>query len=130
MAQALRAANEPEEPIEGVVDAEVDVDLDAQDEALRAESVGEPTTVRLKGKIFHIAHAGDWSSAAMKAASGGDWDGWAVEVLPDNEYPDWDELNLKNYQIEAVFSKCGEKAAMNLGKSTRQSGSRRSSRRR
>ena len=129
MARALEPVeSEDEQPLDGEV--VVDVDLDEQDEALRAEAVGEPTTVRLKGKVFHIVHTGDWSSKAMKAAAEGDWDGWAIEVLPEHEYPDWDELNLKNYQIEAVFVKCGEKAAMNAGKSQRLSGSRQRSRRR
>ena len=110
---------------------EVDLDLDAQDEQLRREGLGEPSTVKLDGKVIHILHAGDWSSTAMRAASTGDWDTWAREVIDDNnEYAVWNDSDLKNYQIEAVFRECGRKARMNQGKSQRRSGSRRGTRQR
>lgn len=110
---------------------EVDLDLDAQDEQLRREGLGEPSTVRLDGKVIHILHAGDWSSTAMQAASTGDWDTWAREVIEDNdEYATWNDADLKNYQIEAVFRECARKARMSMGKSQRRSGSRRSGQRR
>jgi hypothetical protein len=119
-------ADEHDEPEE-----EVDLDLDAQDEQLRREGLGKPSTVKLDGKVIHILHAGDWSSTAMRAASGGDWDTWAREVIEnDEEYAIWSDADLKNYQIEAVFRECGRQARMSMGKSQRRSGSRRSTQRR
>lgn len=113
--------DEPEE--------EVDLDLDAQDEQLRREGLGKPSTVRLDGKIIHIMHAGDWSSTAMQAASTGDWDTWARQVIEDDgEFGVWSDADLKNYQIEAVFRECGRQARMSMGKSQRRSGSRRGTR--
>jgi hypothetical protein len=110
---------------------DVDVDLDSLDDELRDERVGKPTTVRIDGKVIRIAHAGDWSSSAMRAASMGDWESWAREVIDsDSEFRLWVEADLHNYQIEAVFDQCGRAARLNVGKSTRSRGSRRSSRRR
>jgi hypothetical protein len=115
--------DEPEE--------DVDVDLDAMDDALRREAVGEQTTVKIRGKILHISHAGEWSSTAMRAASSGDWDTWAREVIDDDrEFRVWADSDLRNYQIEAVFAECGRQSRMNLGKSQRHTGSRRGTRRR
>lgn len=109
---------------------DVDVDLDALDESLRAEAVGQSTTVRIDGKVIHILHAGDWSSSAMRAATSGDWETWAREVvIDDREFGVWMDADLKNYQIEAVFEQCGRAARMSMGKSRRQSGPRRRSRR-
>ena len=112
-------------------DEEVDLDLDAQDEQLRREALGVPSTVRLSGKVIHVMHAGDWSSTAMQAASGGDWDTWAREVIEDDdEFTVWSDANLRNYQIEAVFRECGRQARLSMGKSQRRSGSRHGTRRR
>lgn len=120
------------EPVEDQHDdEEVDVDLDALDDTLREERIGEPTIVRIKGHVIHILHAGDWSSAAMRAASGADWDTWASEVIPDeNELAQWLAANLRNYQIEAVFDKCGDRAGLRPGKSQRQPGPSQTSRKR
>lgn len=125
MTEPLRAAESPDgnEP-------EVDVDLDLLDEALRRESVGEPTTVRIDGKVIHIMHAGEWPSSAMRAASVGNWEDWATAVITDSaEYEAWLEADLANYQIEAVFAECGRQARMSMGKFRRSSGSSRNSRR-
>lgn len=112
-------------------DEEVDLDLDDIDDQLRREALGKPTTVKLDGKVVHIAHAGDWSSGAMRAASNGDWDTWAREVIDDpQEYRIWVDADLRNYQVEAVFSECGRNASLSMGKSQRRSGSRTRSRRR
>jgi hypothetical protein len=124
-----------EPPVDDFVEPEdledVDVDLDDIDEDLRNERVGKPTTVRIDGKVIHIAHAGDWSSSAMRAASMGDWDTWAREVIEDDrEFRIWADADLHNYQVEAVFDQCGRQARLNAGKSQRRGGSRRSSRRR
>jgi hypothetical protein len=109
----------------------VDVDLDALDEVLRREAVGEQLTVRLDGKVVHVAHAKDWSSTAMRAASSGDWDTWAREVIDDDdEFRIWVDADLRNYQVEAVFNECGRQSRMNMGKSRRRSGSPNHSRRR
>lgn len=110
---------------------DVDLDLDALDDQLRRESLGTATTVKLDGTVIHIAHAGDWSSGAMQAASTGDWDTWAREVIDDaDEFQAWEDADLRNYQIEAVFRECGRQARMSMGKSQRRSGSRRSTRKR
>lgn len=106
---------------------EVDVDLDEMSD----ERAGKPTTVRLSGTVIHVAHAGDWSSSAMRAASTGDWDAWARDVIDDDkEYQIWEEANLRNSQIEAVFAQCGRQARMSAGKSQRRGGSRHNSRKR
>jgi hypothetical protein len=112
-------------------DVPVDVDLDRLDEVLRKEAVGEKTTVKIDGKIIHVAHAKEWSSSAMRAASNGDWDTWAREVIDDDdEFRLWIEADLLNYQVEAVFNECGRQSRMNMGKSRRHSGSSNHSRRR
>lgn len=105
---------------------DVDVDLDA----LGTEAAGDPTTVKLDGTVIHIQHAGDWTAAAMRAAASGDWDEWARAVIDsDEEYQVWEDANLRNSQIEAVFNQCGRKARMTQGKSSKRSGSRRATRR-
>jgi len=126
MTTPLRPADEsPEE------EEIVDVDLDAQDESLRREAVGELTKVRLDGKIIHIIHANDWTATAMRAAGAANWDAWAREVIEDDdEFKAWIEADLKNYQVEAVFAECGRQARLNQGKSAARSGSRNRSRRR
>jgi hypothetical protein len=109
----------------------VDVDLDAIDDVLRKEVVGEGVTVRIDGKVIHVSHAKDWSSSAMRAASAGDWDTWAREVIDDDaEFRVWVEADLKNYQVEAVFEECGRQSRMNMGKSRKRSGSPNRSQRR
>jgi hypothetical protein len=125
MTEPLRAADEPEDEIE------VDLDLDSLDEDLRRESLGEPTTVKIDGKVIHVAHVADWSSAAMRASSMGDWDTWAREVIEnDSEFGVWSDANLKNYQVEAIMDLCSRQARMSMGKSKGPRGSRRNSRRR
>jgi len=121
----------PVEPDDDDAEVEVDVDLDLISETLRREAVGESTTVRLDGKVIHIAHAGDWPTSAMRAASSGDWDTWARAVIEsDAEFAIWVDADLANYQIEAVFDECGRQARMSMGKSRRRSGSSRNTRRR
>lgn len=113
------------------LEEEVDLDLDAEDERLRAEALGKSSKVRVAGKVVHILPAGDWPSSAMRAATSGDWDTWAREVIEDDdEFSTWSDANLRNYQIEAVFTELGRKARMSMGKSQRRSGSRRNSQRR
>lgn len=112
-------------------DVDVDVDLDLLDETLRREALGQATTVRIDGEILHISHAGDWSSTAMRAAASGDWETWASEVIEDKEeFQAWMDADLHNYQIEAIFTECGRQARLNMGKSRRSAGSRRSGRKR
>ena len=108
-------------------DEDVDLDLDA----MGNEAEGTPTTVKLDGIIIHIQHAGDWTSSAMRAASNGDWDTWARAVIDnDNEYQVWEDADLRNTQIEAVFQQCSRRARMTMGKSQKRSGSRRNTRKR
>lgn len=106
---------------------DVDVDLDA----MGREASGKPTTVKLDGIVIHIQHSGDWTSAAMRAASNGDWDTWARAVIDDDkEYQVWEDADLTNNQVEAVFNQCARQARMSSGKSSRRTGSRRSTRKR
>ena len=123
-----------EEPeLQDVTDdeVEVDLDLDLEGEQLRQERVGKPTTVRVGGNIIHILHPGAWPSSAMRGASQGDWDAWAQGVIDDpKELKLWMDLDLENFQIEAVFQKCGENARMTVGKSARRSGSQANTRKR
>jgi hypothetical protein len=121
------------EPVDSHDDDEedVDVDLDAIDEDIRREAVGEPTTVKIAGKVIHIDHAGNWSTTALRAASFADWDTWAREVIAaDDEYAIWESANLRVYQVEAVFEKCGNMAMLSPGKSQKRTGPSRTSRRR
>ena len=117
--------------LEAVEDEEIDLDLDAEGERLRQERVGEPTKIKVGGKIIHIRHAGAWPGSAMRGAGQGDWDSWAEGVIDDpDELKVWFALDLENYQIEAVFQKCGENARVTMGKSQRRSGSRTTMRKR
>ena len=101
-----------------------DLDLDEMQEVS-----GDPITVRLEGSVIHIMHAGDWTASAMRAAANGDWDAWAREVIESNdEYQVWEDANLRNSKIEAVFAEVGRRSRMSMGKSKRPSGSRRSTR--
>lgn len=109
---------------------EVDVDLDLISESLRREAVGEPTTVRIDGRVIRVAHASDWSSTAMQAAASGNWEGWAEEVIESpEEYQIWLDADLRNFQVEAVFNQCARQARLTMGKSKKRSGSRNPSRR-
>jgi hypothetical protein len=113
-------------PLDSTDDEDIDVDLDA----MQDEAAGTPTTVKLDGTIIHIQHAGDWTSTAMRAASSGDWDAWARSVILDDiEYQVWEDADLTNNQVEAVFTQCGRSARMSAGKSQKRTGSRRSTRR-
>lgn len=112
-------------------DEEVDLDLDTQSEALRREAVREPTTIRLNETVIHIMHTGDWPQSAMVQASLGNWEAWARLVIEDDEeYETWMDADLRNYQIEAVFSECSRNARMTMGKSGGPSGRRQRTKRR
>jgi hypothetical protein len=123
---ALKPVEDPEPD-----EQEVDIDLDAIDEALRAEAIGKATTVRIDGKVIHVQNAGDWSSTAMRAMTAGDFEAWAREVIDDDkEFEVWMDADLRNYQMEAIVLQCAKKSRLGLGKSRKRSGSSRNSRRR
>lgn len=122
---------DPELEAQDDTEEAVDLDLDLEDDVLRKERVGKPITVRVGGKIIHIMHPGAWPSSAMRGAGQGDWDAWATGVIEDpDELKLWMDLDLENFQIEAVFQKCGENSRLTVGKSKRPSGSRRNTRKR
>lgn len=103
----------------GESDEVIDLDLTAEDKRLR-EAVGKPTTVKIDGVVVHIAHAAEWPSTAMKAATSGNWDAWADDVIVDDEEREaFIDANLANYQLEAVFELCGKAARTSAGKSKR-----------
>jgi hypothetical protein len=110
----------------------VDLDLDNVEPREReAAEKRKPTTVRVDGKIIHVMHAADWPQTAMTAAVNGVWGEWAEEVIEDDDELDaWNDANLTNAQMEAVFAECGRQARMSMGKSRRRSSSSRGSRRR
>jgi hypothetical protein len=127
MAAELHEASEPDD----IEEEDVDLDLDAEGEQLRQERVGNPTRVRINGSVILIRHAGAWPASAMRAAGVADWDAWAQEVIDDPvQFQDWVDANLENYQIEAIFQKCGDKARITMGKSQRRSGQQRRTRKR
>lgn len=102
-----------------VDDVRVDLDLDAEDARLR-EAIGEPTSIRLAGKVIKIDHASSWNDVAMRCAARGDWNGWAEEVIQDDDQLDtFISARLANYQIEAVFEQCGKQGQVDMGKSRR-----------
>jgi hypothetical protein len=97
----------------------IDLDLDLEDAVLR-ESVGKPTVVRVHGKVIKIQHPSLWSTTAMKAVNNADWVAWAQEVIEDpDEYRHFEECNLLNFQMQAIFKRCGQDAGSDLGKSKR-----------
>jgi hypothetical protein len=53
-----------------------------------------------------------------------------ASAIDDPEEFKWMDLDLENFQIEAVFAECGKKARMTEGKSKRRSGSRAGTRKR
>lgn len=104
---------------------EVDLDLGELEAQLR-EAVGKPTTVKIDGTVVHITNAAAWSSEAMKASARGDWSAWAEEVIEDDaELDAFLDANLKNYQLEAIFTKCAELSNQGPGKSRRSGSSSR-----
>jgi hypothetical protein len=120
-----------EEPIEGHVltDDDVDIDLDEEDEHLR-EAVGEPVIVRWHGQIFTVPHMMDWDHEHTRMVNTGDWDGWAKGVLSDKDYDIFKRARLKNYQLEKIVERASKKAGVTPGKFARSSGSRRGTARR
>jgi hypothetical protein len=112
------------------VPVSVDLDLDAEDARLR-EAVGASTSVRVNGNVIHVDHASVWPNRAMRAAVRGDWDEWAEAVIRDEKELDvFRDADLKNYQIEAVFTECGKNAQSDQGKSRPASKPSRNTRRR
>jgi hypothetical protein len=108
----------------------VDLDLKAEDSRLR-EAVGQPTTVRIDGVVVHIAHLAEWPASATKAAARGDWDAWASDVIDnDDELEAFNNADLLNYQLEAVFDECAKQGNMTAGKSRRSGSSSRRTQRR
>lgn len=121
---ALRAVEQPED------DIEVDIDLDELQEQLKKEATGDPTTVRIDGKVIHVQFAGDWNATAYRAMMEGRFDDWADEVISDEkEREAWEDADLTLREMEAVVLQCAKKSRLGMGKSRRQSGSSRRSRR-
>jgi hypothetical protein len=66
----------------------------------------------------------------MQASRRGDWNEWARAVIEDDDELDaFLDADLKNYQIEAIFNKCGELSNQSPGKSRRSGNSSRRTRR-
>jgi hypothetical protein len=107
-----------------------DLDLKAEDSRLR-EALGKPTVINLPdGDVIHVANIGEWSGAAMKAAANADWNAWAAAVIDDEEELEaFQEADLVNYQLEAVFEACSRTGGVG-GKSKRSGNSSRATRKR
>jgi hypothetical protein len=109
--------------------AEVDLDLDAEDTLLR-EALGKPVTVRVGGKVISVPHSKAWPHTANTAARIADFDNWAALVLSPEDYKVFDGANLKNYQVDALFEAIRKHTGMGPGKSPSSQGSSRSTRKR
>jgi hypothetical protein len=121
-----------EEPLEGhvITDEDVDIDLEEEDEHLR-EAIGSPVLVKCKGgQVISVPHMMDWSHEHTRMVNTGDWDGWAQGVLSERDYEIFKDAHLKNYQLDKIVAKASKKAGTTPGKSPRYSGSRRSTARR
>jgi hypothetical protein len=117
---------EPEE-LSGNV---IDLDLDKEDALLR-EAVGKSTFLRMHGTVIEVMHPSLWTTAAMDAISDARWHVWAREVIEDDEqYDVFVDANLRNYQMEAIYERCGKDAGKDLGKSKKSGPSSRSTRKR
>lgn len=110
-------------------DDEVDLDLDADDVLLR-EAIGQPTVIRVGGKVITIPHQKEWLYEASQFMGQGMYTAWARRVLDDQDFKAWEAAKLKNYQLEAVVLRCTADAGLTPGKSPARSRSSRSTRRR
>jgi hypothetical protein len=123
----IKAVEGDDEVIEGVV-GEVDLDLDKEDSLLR-EAIGKPTRVRIKGKVFEFKHMSLWLSSALDAAAESDYDTWAEDVIEDpGQREAFKELDLRIYQVKALFKELTENADNESGKSSKRDTSSRGTR--
>jgi hypothetical protein len=112
----MAASKENTDEIDVIDALVIDLDLDAEDIRLR-ESIGKPTTVRIRGMVVRFQHPDLWSTKAMQAVNGGDWLGWANEVIDDaGHYDHFEKCNLRNYQMKAIFERLQKDAGADLGK--------------
>ena len=107
----------------------VDLDLLAEDVALR-EAIGQPTSVRLPtGKVIEVPHISDWPHIASRYAAIALFDAWAGEVLSEQDQKAFAEAKLKNYQVSALIERVSKDGGTTPGKSRPSSPSRRNTRR-
>jgi hypothetical protein len=108
---------------------EVSLDLVAEDEALRAEAVGEPTRVRLASGIITIPHIKTWEYSHTRFHDMGAFDDWASAVLSADDFKIWKAAHLENYQVDRIVSRMLELARVPAGQgNSRASTKRRSGR--
>jgi hypothetical protein len=118
---------EESEELEGVV---IDFDLDKEDALLR-EAVGKSTFLRIQGSVIEVMHPSLWSTKAMDAISDARWHVWARDCIEDDDqYDAFVEANLRNYQMKAIYERCGKDGGKDLGKSKRRAQSSRGTQKR
>jgi hypothetical protein len=90
---------EPEVP---PVEEEIDLDLDLEDANLR-EAIGQPTKIRVGGKIITFPHHAEWTHEQTRLLMSGMFDTWALELLSPADFKAWKAANLKNYQFDGII---------------------------
>jgi len=119
------AADAPERDDE----AEVDLDLDAEDVLLR-EAIGQPTTVRVAGKVISVPHQKDWEWQASQFLGQGLFSAWARLVLSEEDFKAFQDAELRNYQVEKIVEVVTANSGLSLGKRSARSRSSGSTRKR
>ena len=111
-------------------EADVDLDLDAEDDALRKEAVGEPTTIRIGGKVLTFPHQKDWPHEASIFLNNGNSIAWAQRVLSAADFKKFTDAKVRNYQLERLIEVINGNSGITPGKPARRSRSSRSTARR
>ena len=111
-------------------EADVDLDLDAEDDALRKEAVGEPTSVRIGGKVVSFPHQKDWPHEASVFLGNGNSIAWAQRVLSEPDFKAFTAAKVRNYQLERIIEVVSANGGITPGKPSRRSRSSRSTARR
>ena len=118
----------PDDPERDAEEADVDLDLDAEDEVLRKEAVGEPTTIRINGKVITFPHQKDWPHEASIFLNNGNSIAWAQRALTAADFKKFSDAKVRNYQLERIIEVVSANGGITPGKPPRRSRSSRSTR--
>lgn len=111
----------PDNAAESPEPDDVDLDLDLEDASLR-EAIGQPTTIRISGKVLTFPHHAEWTHDQTRMMSLGMFDAWAEGLLSEADFKVWQGANLRNYQHDAIVKKMlANMGAGSPGKSQRPS---------
>jgi hypothetical protein len=116
-------ADEPEED-------EIELDLVAEDAALRDEVVGKPMRIRLSTGVITVPHIKTWRYEDTRWLDMGQFSMWADAVLSEEDAKIWHDADLENYQVDKIVAFMLSKAGATPGKSRGSSNSRSGRRRR